>query len=133
MVRSYGLDMHGSMALQLCSTLVSSLALWRLWQIPGRPAIPRMAATLALGVLLVPYGYLYDQVGFSIGMAAMCLAATPARKPVYTALWLFAGHSATIAGLTGHILMPVAAALAAIMAWQEAAAPQTLPHAHNPA
>jgi hypothetical protein len=133
MARSFGLGVHGAMIAQGCSALASALALWQLWRVPGRAAAPRMAATLALSVLLAPYGYLYDLVGFSVGMAAMCLAASPARKPVYAAFWLFAGHSATIAGLTGHILMPVAAALAALMAWQEAAAPQTPPHAHNPA
>ncbi len=131
MARSFGLGLHGAIIAQCCSTLASALALWQLWRIPGRPETARMTATLALCVLLVPYGYLYDLVGFSIGMAAMCLSAAPARKPVYATLWLFAGHSATIAGLTGHILMPVAAALAALMAWQEAAAPRIPPHGRN--
>ncbi len=131
MARSFGLGVHGAMIAQGGSTLASALALWQLWRIPGRPAAPRMAATLALSILLTPYGYLYDLVGFSVGMAAMCLAAAPARKPIYAALWLFAGHSATVAGLTGHILMPVAAALASLMTWREATVPQTPPHAHN--
>jgi hypothetical protein len=131
MARSFGLAPQPAMSLQIAVSLIAALALWRLWQARERPAIPRMAATLALSALLTPYGYLYDQVGFSIGMAALCLSATPARQPVYAALWLFAGHSATLAAMTGHIFMPLAAMLGAAMAWSEAAAPQTPPHARN--
>jgi hypothetical protein len=119
MVRSFGQGVHTALAAQLLSSALAAVALWRLWRVPGRPAIPRMAATLALSALLVPYGYLYDLVGFSVGMAAMCLTTSPARKPVYAALWLFAGHSATVAGLTGHVLMPLTSALAAVLAYQE--------------
>ncbi|MCB5944911.1 glycosyltransferase family 87 protein [Acidocella sp. KAb 2-4] len=133
MARSFGAGVRMASALQAISSLCASLALWQLWRVPGRPEIPRMAVTLALTVLLVPYGYLYDLVGFSVGMAALCLTASPSRQPLYAMLWLFAGHSATVAGLTQHIFMPVAAVLGAIIGWQELTAPHTPPHAHNPA
>jgi hypothetical protein len=133
MLRSFGAGLHLALAGQCVSTLSSGLLLWQLWRIPGRPALPRMAATLALTMLFVPYGYLYDLVGFSIGMAALCVASSPGRQPIYAALWLFGGHSASIASLTGHVLMPIALALAVFMAWTEPAVPQTPPHAHSPA
>ncbi len=130
MLRSYGLATAAAFYTQAIVSMTVSILLWRLWRIPDRPNVPRMAASLSLGALLMPYGYLYDLVGFSIGMMAMCFHTTSRRKPVYAALWLFAGHSATIAGLTGHILMPVAALIGAVMSWLEAA-PRTLPHDHS--
>jgi len=69
--------------------------------------------------LLVPYGFLYDLVGFAMAMAAMCLRAPGLSKLVYAVLWLFTGYSGVIAPITGHIFMPVAAALGAVMAWRE--------------
>jgi hypothetical protein len=90
-----------------------------------------MAATLCLASLISPYGYFYDLVGYSIGMAAVVFRANDRWKPVYALLWLAPGYSGLLAGITGHIFMPVAIMAGAFMTWREATVPQTPPHAHN--
>ena len=132
MLRSFGVPLGLAGIAQLAVFAGCAIALWRLWARPGRPAIARMAASMSLGALMMPYGYLHDMVGFSLAMMAMAFQTSPARRPVYVGLWLFAGHSATLAALSGHILMPLAALIGALMAWREAV-PQTPPHADNPA
>ena len=54
--------------------------------------LTRAALTLSFGVLIVPYGYLYDLTGYSTVMAAMFLRAPDARKPLYGLLWLAGGY-----------------------------------------
>jgi len=119
MARSFGGGLGQSWALQAGASAVSAWLIWRLWRDPECDRLARVAATVSLAVLLVPYGFLYDLVGFAMAMAAMCLRAPGLSKLVYAVLWLFTGYSGVIAPITGHIFMPVAAALGAVMAWRE--------------
>jgi hypothetical protein len=82
-----------------------------------------MALTICLAVLLTPYGYMYDLVGFSIAMAAMFALSPAALKPVFALLWLSGGYTGTLEKLTGFVLMPVAAALGAWLIWRGLSSP----------
>jgi alpha-1,2-mannosyltransferase len=139
MARSFGASLALAWALQAGTAGLAAACIWQVWGVQGTLPVPRMAVTISLAALLMPYGFLYDLVGFSVAMSAMFFSTSNARKPVYLMLWLFAGYSGIMAQLMGHILTPLGMALGAFMAWQEMrplSAPAELgipQHAHNPA
>ncbi len=136
MARSFGASLGVAWAVQALASLAAGGVIWRAWANPVPDALARMGVSVSLAVLVMPYGYLYDLVGFSVAMAALAIRAYGARRLAYAALWLLAGYAGIFAPILGRIFMPVAVVLAAFMAWQELstpAAPQTPPHAHSPA
>ncbi len=135
MARSFGASLATAWALQALSSLAAGALIWRAWANPA-DTLARMGVSVSLAVLLMPYGFLYDLVGFSVAMAALGLRASGGRRLTYAALWLLAGYAGILAPIIGHSFMPVGAAIGALMAWQELAgpaAPRTPPHAHSPA
>jgi hypothetical protein len=137
MARSFYAGLTVAYALQGVCSVAAFAAIWALWRGPAEQVVERVALTLCLAVFVSPYGYFYDLVGYSVGMAAMFLRVPHGRKPVYALLWLAPGYMALLTAVTGHIFMPVAAAIGAVMVWREMAlapvAPETLPRVHSPA
>jgi hypothetical protein len=119
MARSFHAGLRTAFALQMLCAGIAVFLIWRLWQRPGRDAVPLMAVTVCLAAFVSPYGYFFDLVGYSLGMAAMFMRAPDSRRPIYALCWLAPGYSGLIGAMTGHIFMPVAAALGAFMAWRE--------------
>jgi predicted anti-sigma-YlaC factor YlaD len=78
-----------------------------------------MVVTICLTILITPYSYLYDLVGYSVAMAVMFMRVTDWRRAVFGLLWVFSGYCGTLAVHTGHITLPAAAALAAALTWRE--------------
>jgi alpha-1,2-mannosyltransferase len=126
MARSFHATLPQAWALQAASSAVSAFLIWSRWRRLGDDVVCRMALTMCLSVLMTPYGYIYDLVGFSIGMAAMFERSGARQKPVYALLWLMSGYYITLWNETGYILMPAAAAFGAWMIWhtQPALAPE---------
>jgi len=123
MARSFHASVATAWALQAVSSATAAVLIWRAWARPGSDALRRMALTICLAVLLTPYGYMYDLVGFSIAMAAMFAISPAALKPVFALLWLSGGYTGTLEKLTGFVLMPVAAALGAWLIWRGLSSP----------
>ncbi|HQT38991.1 MAG TPA: hypothetical protein PK231_06160 [Acidocella sp.] len=99
------------------SSFLALIFIWTLWHRAIINPIERMALTLTTSILMTPYGYLYDLVGFSVAMMAMLTRAKPHQKPVFWMLWLFAGYTGPLANWTGIILMLVVAAFGIIYMW----------------
>jgi hypothetical protein len=121
MARSFHASLPLAWALQGVSSAVTAVFIWRQWKTPCNDPISRMALTMCLAVLLTPYGYLYDLVGFSIGMAGMFMKSPAPQKPVFAILWLFIGYAGTLASLTGIIVVPILAAIGAWLIWRQMA------------
>jgi len=119
MARGFGASTLGAWIAQGAVSLPCLWCLWRLWARPEAAPVPRLALTLCLSALSTPYFYLYDMVGLATAMAMMFFRAPDAHKPLYGLVWLFTGYSGTLAHLTGHVFMPVAAALGAVLAWRD--------------
>jgi hypothetical protein len=119
MARGFGASIFGAWLVQGAVSLPCLWWLWRLWGWQDAEPVSRLALTLCLAALITPYFYLYDMVGLAIAMAMMFFRVPDARKPLYGLVWLFTGYSGTLAHLTGHVFMPVAAALGAFLAWRE--------------
>jgi hypothetical protein len=119
MARSYHASLPEAWFCQAVSSFLGYLLLWRLWREPGADPGLRMVVTICLTILITPYSYLYDLVGYSVAMAVMFMRVTDWRRAVFGLLWVFSGYCGTLAVHTGHITLPVAAALAAALTWQE--------------
>ncbi|MDR3519982.1 MAG: glycosyltransferase family 87 protein [Acidocella sp.] len=121
MARSFHADLMTAYTLQALSSAISLALTWILWRKPTKFALERVALTLCLSALISPYGYLYDLVGYTIGMAALFIRAPDSRKPIYALLWITPGYSGVIAALSGFIIMPLVVGFAAFMVWREMA------------
>jgi len=118
MARSFHASVAEAWALQAVSGVIAAILIRAAWTHPDGEPVTRMALTACLATLLTPYGYFYDLVGFSIGMAAMFEKSPMRRKPLFAALWLFGGYTNTLQNLTGFVLMPAAAAIGAWAIWR---------------
>jgi alpha-1,2-mannosyltransferase len=117
MLRSLHASLGWAWAAQLSCSAVAALLIWRLWQ-RRRENLPAvMAATVSLAVLTTPYGFDYDLTGFAIGMAAMMVSAPMRLKAAFAAFWLASGYIGTLAKISGLLLFPVVAIMAAAMAY----------------
>jgi len=123
MLRAFHVDLFWTWLLQSLSSGACALLIWKIWRVKNPDNLTRAALTLSLGVLIVPYGYLYDLTGYSTVMAAMFLRAPDARKPLYGLLWLAGGYSMTLANITGEVFIPMMAALGAVLLWWEMRSP----------
>jgi len=74
-----------------------------------------VALSLCLAVLMTPYGFLYDLVGFSIAMAIMMARAPDRQKPAFGVLWLLGGYANTLLNLTGVVWVPLGVIIAVIL------------------
>jgi hypothetical protein len=105
---------------QAVVSLLAALLLWDAWRRPAEP-LRRLALSLCLAVLMSPYGFLYDLVGFSIAMTIMMVHAPDRQKPLFGVLWLLGGYGGTLLNLTGVAWVPVGVMLAVALSWHRPA------------
>lgn len=118
MMRSFQSPLGLAWGVQIGCGIVAAWLVWRRWRRPEDEPIRRMAFTMSLAVLMTPYGFLYDLVGFSIAMAAMFACSGGWRAGMFGLLWLMGGYTLTLENLSGHVLMPVAAVIGAALTWE---------------
>ncbi len=123
MARGLGAGLHAAWAWQAASSMAALGLTWGAWRPGAMTPQPRMACTCALGVLAMPYGFAYDLVAFSIGMAALYPRAGGWERLALGLLWLMGGYTITLANYTGLVLFPVFAVLGAALAWRLRASP----------
>jgi hypothetical protein len=112
MARSLHASLGLAWAAQGICAAAALLAGWWLWREPSEARkIPRMAMTVCLSMLAMPYGFSYDLVAFSVAMAALMPGARPVEVPVLAALWLWPGFTSLITAATGVALLPLAAVI----------------------
>jgi alpha-1,2-mannosyltransferase len=118
MLRSLHVALPVAWAVQGAVSLGCFGLIWLAWW-PARMApVPRMALTCCLGVLATPYGFSYDLVAYSIGVAGLFFASTGWVRLALALLWLMGGYTITLANDTGLILFPLWAACGAGLAWR---------------
>lgn len=86
MCRSFGWSVRLSSLVQSLAALGAVAVCWWAWRRKNADPIARMALTACLGLLMTPYGYLYDLCGTSIAVAAL---AFQERRLVLTDVLLF--------------------------------------------
>lgn len=118
MARSFSATVAQAGILQALTALTALVVLAVAWRDQTSEPVARMALTVSLSLLIMPYGYSYDLVAFSVAMASLSLRATDGAKLWFLALWVFAGYTTTLATVSGHIFMPLAAAMGAYLSWR---------------
>ncbi len=118
MVRSLGATIAFGYAAQLLAALLAVALVWLAARRGGDTAAAGVAVCLTL--LVSPYLYYSDMVGYSIVVAMLAERHPAAVLPIF--LWLFPGISESLAVLTGVQVLPLFAGLAAALAWREFAA-----------
>ncbi len=71
MLRSFGCALWLSALGQAVVSVAAVVVCWRAWRRPAGNLVALAALTSCLALLVIPYGYLYDLCGCSIGIAAL--------------------------------------------------------------
>jgi hypothetical protein len=104
MLRSFGAGLSAAYAAQAISALLAAILAWHLWR---REDDRRLPITLCLFLLVTPYGFTDDMVGYSIAAAMLLRPNAPLRNAALAALWLAPGYSGHFAALSGLSLTPL--------------------------
>jgi len=115
MLRSFGAPGSLAGAGQVISSVVGLALVGYAWRGAARAPVRRMAFTVTVSLLVTPYGFVYDLVGFGIAMAAMGLSATDRRKPVFACLWVIPGYLEALFHASGFVVFPIVAVIAAAL------------------
>lgn len=115
MLRSFGAPIFVAAVGQSIAAVVGMALVGYAWRRSTGVPVRRMAFTVAVSLLMTPYGFVYDLVGFSIAMAAMGLSSPDQRKPVFAFLWLIPGYLEAVFHASGYVVFPFVAATAAAM------------------
>lgn len=111
--RALGAPVALAYAVQGMAALACMVFTWRAWRKPGADPQARMALTMALTLLASPYGYSYDMLGFTAGIAAL-LARDQWRVSAVAALaWMWPGMTHFMT----QNFFPVSPAIVAAAAW----------------
>jgi len=113
MARSFGAGLPLAWVLQGMTAAIALILIALAWRNPAADPWRRLAFTVSLSVLVMPYGFLYDMTGFGIAMAVMWRRGPPALRPLFALFWLASGFSFEACDGLGHPIFPLVAAAAA--------------------
>ncbi len=118
MARTMGTGMPAAYALQGVATLAAMALAYRAWRLPGADPLARMAVTVCLSLVVMPYGYTSDMIAYSVAVAVVIARNGWRLRLVDGLLWLWPGYCPIVTAKTGLLLTPVAIAIATTMAWR---------------
>jgi hypothetical protein len=120
MMRSFGLGLGISYAVQCAAAALAAGLIWKLWQRPKFCQTERMALTVFLSLLATPYGYVDDMVAYSIALTMLAQARGWRIDVLDVLLWLWPALCPVIFDKTGILLTPLVIAIAIARTWQRA-------------
>ncbi len=128
MLRSFGGGMPAAYAGQLLAAIAAFALTWVIWRRKNFDRAGRMALTVFLALLVTPYGYTDDMVGWSIALAALARRRGWRIDPLDALFWLWPALSPLVFERTGLLVTPLVVVTAVIRNWARAAPlPAALP------
>ena len=121
MARTLGFGMPEAYTLQGLSAVVAVIMVYRAWRLPKADPLARMAVTVCLSLLIVPYGYTCDMVAYSIAIAVVVANNGWRSRLIDGLLWLWPGYCQIVDPGQGMVLNPAFITITAAMAWQQMA------------
>ncbi len=118
MARSFSMSIAQAGMLQGLTALSSLCLIIFEWRRENAEPVARMALTVSLSLLMMPYGYDYDLVAFSVAMSALFIRSSDRTKILIGGIWLFSGYTSIVVNYSGYIFVPLAAALGAYLSWR---------------
>ncbi len=104
---------------QILATLIAVILTYLAWRKPDANRLARVAFTACASLLVTPYGYNFDLIGFSIAIAIIVSNNGWRVRLVDVFLWLWPFYSTAITVRSGVLLTPVVIASAAALAWRQ--------------
>jgi len=117
MARSLGASLHGADMLQWLSSTLAGFLAWWLWRRGETPADSKIAITLSLALLVTPYGYTYDMVGYSLACALLMRRAAPATNLLLALLWHAPAYVGQFQMKFGFLPTPLCIITVALIGW----------------
>lgn len=127
--RGLGGSVDAAYAVQGVVALACCVTAYRLWSTPACDPKLRLAATAALTILATPYGYTYDMVMVSFGVALAVHQLGWRKTTPLAFIWLWPSFSGTFTFFVGPYAVVILLAAAIILtrfAFQSAAGSLTL-------
>jgi len=108
LARALGASLFTSYGVQLLALLLAAIATWRLWRNPLADRPLRLAATIGLTFLAVPYGYFYDLVPLEAAAAILlCRVPVTAFTMAAFAAWIWPMFANAVSQRFGLPLAPL--------------------------
>jgi hypothetical protein len=125
-VRALGAPVAAAYAVQGAVVLACAALAWRAWRLPNADPHARMALTVALTLAASPYGYSYDMLALTAGIAAVMALGSWRITALEALVWLWPGLAHFVTQ-NYFPLSPLAIAAAAWLAWRRFQAPALAP------
>jgi hypothetical protein len=126
MARSFGAGLPACYLAQGVASLCAIGMTWRIWRDGVAEPIQRMALTVFLALLVTPFGYVDDMVGWSVALAALAERRGWRIGLLDALFWLWPALCPIVTNKTGLLFTPAIVALAVLRTYhagQEFAAP----------
>ncbi len=120
MARAGGAAAGPAMAAQLAAAGMAMAAGYWAWRGARLDAFERLAVTAGLALLVTPYGYTEDMVGFSAGLAALAWRRGWRIDLLDALFWSWPTLSPLVFMRTGWLMTPLVVAVAAGRIWWRA-------------
>jgi hypothetical protein len=117
MLRTMGAGLAPAYAGQIFVALgAAALGYWA-WRRPA-PLPQRVALSVCLSLLIMPYGFTSDMVAVSIALALLIAADAWRLTPLDVAIWLWPAYCPLVTLKTGWLLTPLVTICVAVRAWR---------------
>jgi hypothetical protein len=113
MLRSFGLGLPISYAAQGLVSAGCMAAVWPVWKGERFSPLERVAMTVLLSTLAMPYGYTHDMIGYAIVLTALAEARRWRIDALDAFLWLWPAVCPVVVMRTGLLFTPLVVAAAA--------------------
>ena len=120
MARSFGAGLVLAYACQIAVSAVGMLACGIVWRSPSLAAELRASLTVFLSLLVTPYGFTYDMVGYSAALAVLAQRRNWRLGLFDVLFWLWPMLCPVVVMKTGVLLTPLVVLLAVARTWYRA-------------
>ncbi len=117
MARSFGASVALSYAVQAIAAIFAVFAVWKAARHGTEAETATAAVAICMILLVPPYLYASDLVGYSIVIAMIAEQQSAGPLPIF--LWLCPGVSEVFTYVTGKAVLPVAFVVTALVAWRQ--------------
>jgi hypothetical protein len=123
MLRTMGFDIAPAYAAHCVAAVLAMFFVYRAWRLPNAQPMARMAVTACLSLIITPYGFAYDMVAYSIGVAAIVANNGWRLRFVDVILWLWPAYCPVVTVVSGALFTPLVILVATTQAWKQMTRP----------
>jgi hypothetical protein len=119
MCRTLGSNVQFANYAQVIAALAAGVVTYFAWRKPTADNMARIAFTACTSLMITPYGYTCDMVGYSIAIAIIARNNRWRLGIAEVFLWLWPFYCTVITIVSGVLFTPLVVVIAAAMAWSQ--------------